>query len=140
VSAAPPRALAVRVDRTSARYEPGERLEIFFELGLDPAIRPVERVEITVAWRTEGKGTEDVGVVAHERFDPTAATPAAAGETKRPCLTVTLPATPLSYDGFLVKVRWFVRARAFANDGDEWSDEAPFELGAVALWGKSTET
>ena len=43
----------------------------------------------------------------------------------------TLPASPLSYDGEIVKIRWCVRVRAFLRRGKEVFFEQPFQLGDI---------
>lgn len=54
-------------------------------------------VELRLFWFTEGRGTQDVGVVARESFS--------AGEIKG-AFTFTLPAMPYSFSGKLVSVKW----------------------------------
>jgi hypothetical protein len=43
----------------------------------------------------------------------------------------TLPNSPLSYEGTIVKVVWCVRVRVFLDRGKEFSAEWPFQLGRV---------
>lgn len=54
-------------------------------------------VEIRLFWFTEGRGTQDVGVVARKEFS--------AGEIKGG-FSFTLPAMPYSFSGQLVAVKW----------------------------------
>jgi hypothetical protein len=44
-----------------------------------------------------------------------------------------LPASPLSYDGRIVKICWCVRLRLFPRQGPEVIDEAAFRLGEVPM-------
>ena len=46
-------------------------------------------------------------------------------------VSVTLPNSPLSYQGAIVKVRWCARVRAYLRGGKESFFECPFQLGAV---------
>ncbi len=46
--------------------------------------------------------------------------------------SAVLPASPLSYDGVLIKVRWAVRVRASFSDWGQLTSEAVFQLGHVA--------
>jgi hypothetical protein len=117
----------VRLDGGRRAYQPGEVLSGSFRFDA-VAGREVETVEVSVLWRTEGKGDEDMGVHHLEVVTP----PDSWDEPGawRP-FSVWLPGSPLSYDGVIVKVRWCVRVRAVVAG---WSDrlaEAPFRLGDV---------
>lgn len=86
----------------------------------------IRAVEVSVLWRTEGKGDEDMAVHYFQRY---------AAETSGPTLhelrqfSMHLPYSPLSYDGFLLKIRWCVRVRVFLTDGKQAVAELPFQLG-----------
>jgi len=89
----------------------------------------IRAIEVSVLWCTFGKGDEDLGVHYFRRF---------AGEGREsqdmtsPCRFETrLPRSPLSYDGFLIKITWSVRGRAFLHGGQELFAEQPFQLGAM---------
>ena len=92
------------------------------------AVQPedLRAVEVSVLWRTEGKGDEDMAVHYFQRY---------AAETSGPTLhelrqfTTQLPHSPLSYDGQLLKIRWCVRVRVFLTTGREVVSELPFQLG-----------
>ena len=45
--------------------------------------------------------------------------------------STTLPSSPLSYDGQIIKVRWCVRVRVFPLRGKEIVGEKRFQLGDV---------
>ena len=45
--------------------------------------------------------------------------------------STALPASPLSYDGVIVKIFWCVRIRAFLKGGRDFSSEQSFWLGRV---------
>lgn len=109
-------------------FAPGDELVADFQID---AVEPgeVEAVEASVLWYTEGKGDEDMGVHFFRRFD-------GAGDDiplhELRSIATTLPYSPLSYDGRIVKIRWCVRVRAFLKRGrfavaDQW-----FQLGSVA--------
>jgi hypothetical protein len=42
-----------------------------------------------------------------------------------------LPASPLSYDGVLVKIFWCVRIRVFLSRGRDFATQQVFQLGKV---------
>ncbi|MBQ9873234.1 MAG: hypothetical protein IJM30_02120 [Thermoguttaceae bacterium] len=112
--------------RGSRSYSPGETLSGFYSLA-DVRESTVESVEISVLWRTEGKGNEDVGVRAFWRLsnqDGDWIDPLRPGR-----FSAKLPNSPLSYEGGLIKIRWLARVRAFLANGEQLVDEAPFRLG-----------
>lgn len=115
--------------RGNRLYFPGETLAGSYFLN-DFEDETIEAVEASVLWHTEGKGNEDFGIFAFQRksvaqgdwIDPR--TPGRIG--------ATLPNSPLSYEGELVKIFWAVRIRVFLADGREAMDEHPFRLGNIA--------
>jgi hypothetical protein len=110
----------VLLDGAREAFRPGETLAGEYRVSADEAV-PVDAVELSVMWYTEGQGDEDLGVHHFRRWGPD---PPLQGRFE-----VALPATPLSYDGVLIKVRWCVRVRAFLAGGRERIGEAPFRLG-----------
>jgi len=120
-------AIDVRFDRPDRRYEPRHRLQIQYRIG---GIEPdtVRAVEASVAWYTEGKGEEDLFVHAFERIvDADAVRAAADGRGYE----TILPASPLSYEGVIVKIRWCVRVRVFHTGGRDYVSEHVFEMGTI---------
>ena len=121
--------ILVRLDGRGAKlYSPGETLAGSYSFN---EIRrfTIETVEISVLWRTEGVGDEDVGVHAFWRLS------SRAGDWIDPMtpgrFSVVLPQSPLSYDGPLVKIRWCARVRVFLSNNAQLVEEAPFRLGAL---------
>ncbi len=112
----------------SRQYAPGEELVVRYDVeGVElPAIRAMER---TVVWYTEGKGEEDLGVHRFERIDDLAGL---AEALPHGTITACLPASPLSYEGVIVKIRWCVRIRLFFVAGRDFVSEHVFEIGAIA--------
>jgi hypothetical protein len=104
---------------------PGEQLTGEYRIeGL--AARDVKAVELSVLWHTEGKGGEDLAVHYFERWQPRRA--AAVDLAQARPFTTVLPASPLSYDGALVKICWCVRLRVQVRSGRELIAEEPFRL------------
>jgi len=111
---------AVRLDQQ--QYHPGDDL-----LGAFQVSEPPEKytVELSVLWRTEGKGDEDMGVILFQDWSP----------DQRPLnfvqpqeFHVRLPRSPLSYDGPLIKICWLARLRVrWGHSGEELAEEA-FQL------------
>ncbi len=118
---------SIRLDGRGARlYYPGETLAGSYSL-VDIHRSTVEAVEVSILWRTEGKGTEDVGIHAFWRLS------SADGNWIDPLrpgrFSSVLPKCPLSYDGNLINIRWFARVRAFLENGEQLVDEVMFRLG-----------
>jgi hypothetical protein len=111
----------VRLDQEA--YSPGNELSGSF-VWYAHEDSEATAVELSVLWYTEGKGDEDLGVHSFERLN------VQQGEEHR--FAVTLPGSPLSYEGVILKVRWSVRVRVFLVQGGELFGEAPFRLGNVA--------
>jgi hypothetical protein len=118
--------VVIRLDGDSRFHRPGETLsgEYWCEsLGAGQ----VKAVEISVLWHTEGKGDEDMAVHEFQRRDSTDDCPVDPQRPER--FSTTLPNSPLSYEGQIVKVRWCVRVRVFPYRGKETVGEKRFQLG-----------
>jgi hypothetical protein len=120
--------IRIQLDSESRSYQPGQKLAGRFFV--DDLRQPVVRTaELSVLWYTSGKGDEDFEVHHFQRI---------AGEggmsldlrTPRK-FQLELPASPLSYDGVILKVCWCVRLRLFLQRGQEIVGEVPFRLGNV---------
>lgn len=119
--------VSLQFDRADRRYEPGDWIAARYRIeGLGD--EPIEAVEHSVLWYTEGKGEEDLGVHFFQRLVDQAAVAAAAREG---AFAVQLPRSPLSYEGVIVKIRWCVRVRLFFAAARDFVSEHVFELGAI---------
>ena len=117
----------MQFDRPDRRYAAEQELAVRYDVaGIEPAaVRALER---SVVWYTEGKGEEDLGVHRFERLEGAARlAEALPGGT----IAVRLPASPLSYEGVVVKIRWCVRVRLFFASGRDFVSEHVFDLGTV---------
>jgi hypothetical protein len=90
----------------------------------------VKAIEASVLWHTEGKGDEDMAVHEFWRRDSDEIHPIDPAQPER--FSTTLPNSPLSYEGRIIKLRWCVRVRAFLQRGKEVVGEKVFQLGDVA--------
>jgi hypothetical protein len=117
--------LSLQVYHDPAVYRPGDVLRFDYQIDAVEA-NDVSAIEASLLWLTEGKGDEDLGVHFFERRVPG---DVADGDL-RPLHTcdVTLPNSPLTYDGQILQVRWLVRVRFFAKGGKEFCVEKPFVL------------
>ena len=120
--------ITIRFDGNGRTYHSGENLAGEYRLNsIEPS--EVKAIEVSVVWYTEGKGGEDLAVHDFRRLsrengdwlDPT-----------RPGrFSTTLPNSPLTYNGVIVKIRWCVRVRVFLTRGKEVVGEQSFRLGDV---------
>src|SRR5689334_22881768 len=115
-------------DEHAGLYMPGDLMsgECMVEAA-DP--RQVRSLEISVLWYTLGKGEEDLSV--HYFLRDTGDEHGVLDLNVPRRFETTLPNSPLSYDGVIVKICWCVRARLFLRGGREVVDEQPFQLGVV---------
>jgi hypothetical protein len=122
-----PRAV-IRLDNDSFVYRPGETLagEYWIE---SVGANPVKAIETSVLWHTEGKGDEDMAVHEFWRRDADEGRPIDPAQAEP--FKTTLPNSPLSYEGQLIKLRWCVRVRVFLQRGKEVVGEKQFQLGEV---------
>jgi hypothetical protein len=127
---APP-TIRITLDSPEGHYQPGERITGRFSVEgpLSPAARAVE---LSVLWYTAGKGEEDMAVHHFERLVDEPSKPLDLRVPRR--FSTNLPASPLSYDGQIVKVCWCVRLRLFLSQGQEVAEQA-FRLGSVPAGG-----
>jgi hypothetical protein len=121
-------AIRLTLDSPTAHYEPGQRLTGRFMLDGAQAWG-ARAVELSVLWYTAGTGDEDLAVHHFERHVDEPALPLDLRVPHR--FATVLPASPLSYDGQIVKVCWCVRLRLFLPQGQEIVAEVPFRLGSV---------
>jgi hypothetical protein len=120
--------IRLTLDAPTAHYQPGQRLagRYMVENGHPWSARAVE---LSVLWYTAGKGEEDMAVHHFERLVDEPARPLDLRVPRR--FATVLPASPLSYDGQIVKVCWCIRLRLFLPHGTEPVAELPFRLGSV---------
>ena len=119
----------IRFDGDELAYRPGQTFSGQYWI---ESVQPgdLKAVEVSVLWHTEGKGDEDMAI--HEfwrREGGTTACPWTPAEPER--FSTTLPNSPLSYEGQIIKLRWCVRVRAFPHHGREIVGEKGFQLGNV---------
>jgi hypothetical protein len=120
--------IRITLDAPSACYQPGERLSGRFATEGAQATT-ARAMELSVLWYTSGKGEEDMAVHHFERLVDEPSRPLDLRVPHR--FSTVLPASPLSYDGHIVKVCWCVRLRLFMPQGQESVAEAAFRLGNV---------
>lgn len=114
-------------DRPSRRYDPEETVRLRYHVtGTgDAVVRVIER---SALWYSEGKGEEDLGVCFFERLtDPQGLPP----HKRRGEFAFRLPASPMTYEGTIVKIRWCVRIRLFFVGRRDFVSEHVFDVGEL---------
>lgn len=123
-------AIAVRLLTLQPALEPGEQLE--FEYSLQRVTpEQIDGLEVSVMWYTEGKGSEDIGVHLFQRLTGDELKDLPFEEPRK--LSTRLPASPLSYEGRLLKLRWCIRLRLFLVGGKEVTAQRTFYLGHLTV-------
>ncbi len=121
--------VVIRLDGDGTVFQPGETLSGEYWIASPPP-GSLAAVEVSVLWHTEGKGDEDMAVHEFRRRESDDLHP--LDPVKPEPFSTTLPLSPLSYEGQIVKIRWCVRVRAFPSRGKELLGEKSFQLGSVA--------
>jgi hypothetical protein len=109
-------------------FEPGETLRGSYQL-VSAELGRLEEVEVTIGWHTEGKGLQARGV-EHRQVHRAGDDSLDRGGSGT--FSAILPASPLSYDGMLIKVCWTVQVRASVSGSGQLNSEKAFQLGHVA--------
>ena len=117
----------IRLDDNGRAYAPGASLSGEYRIEGHRSGN-LQAVEVSVLWHSEGKGDEDLAV--HE-FWRKNADGGELGDPRRPDrFSTTLPQSPLSYDGQIVKIRWCVRVRVIFKRGRDLVAEKSFAWAA----------
>jgi hypothetical protein len=120
--------VTIRFDGNGQVYRPGEALAGEYLLGsVTPGV--VKAIELSVLWYSEGKGDEDLAVHEFWRWSVEDGNLLDPGRPEQ--FSTTLPASPLSYDGAIMRLRWCVRVRAFLRRGKDVVGQKVFQLGDV---------
>lgn len=120
--------ITILLDGNRRSYEPGDLLTAEFRID-SLSLVDAKAIEASVLWYTVGKGDEDIAV---HHFVRQTTDGGVMVDLRRPQrLRTTLPQSPLSYDGVVVKIRWCLRVRLFTARGRELVAEVPFQLGRV---------
>jgi hypothetical protein len=122
--------LGLRLLTLQHALEPGETLDFEFCIQRVSA-ELIDRLEISVGWYTEGKGSEDRGVLFFKSMSRNELSQIPLTDPHR--LETVLPSSPLSYEGRLFKLRWCIRLRLFLSDGRQISAEHPIYLGHLTV-------
>lgn len=116
------------VTHLRAVYRAGDALDCSYRIDCESG-HVLQSIETSVLWETDGKGDEDIGV---HFFEKRKALAAAASQPFEFRLATTLPPSPLTYDGWLVKISWYIRIRVFLSNGHQQTFNFPFKLHSAA--------
>lgn len=121
--------ISIRLDQPHRAYQGGEEIQCQYQVDR-VELDQLQAVEASLLWYTEGKGEEDLGVHYFERNTPSPADP-----DIRPLrqFTTTLPGSPLSYEGIIIKIQWCARVRVFLQDGSTYTHDQAFLLGKTPV-------
>lgn len=121
--------ISLTINNRSRRLVPGETLYCEYQIDAVEA-GDLQAVEASVLWYTEGKGDEDFSVHFFQRRTAREVSPEELRGLHR--FSTELPASPLTYDGQIIKLKWCVRIRAFLKSGKEIAFDLPFQLCSAA--------
>jgi len=122
--------VVIELDEHPDPFRPGQAISGRYRLNVSESMPEVQALEWSILWATEGTGDEDHGVHATALVEPEGFEGVPKPDQWREFEAI-LPASPLSYDGLVVKVVWRVRVRAKVGKDPDWLGEAPFRLGNV---------
>ena len=88
--------LSLDIEGARSWYEPGATLSGKASWSLDA---DADAVELRLFWFTEGRGTQDVGIVAEKRIEA----PGSSGSRE---FRFRLPEGPYSFSGKLITLKW----------------------------------
>jgi hypothetical protein len=111
-------------------FEPGDRLRATCSIDPPPETS-ITSYKWSAFWRTEGKGDSDSDVITSTDNDSQEAAGSVASPRNSPTFEIELPLSPLTYDGLILKIRWFVAVRVELDGADALEGEAEFQLGGV---------
>ena len=118
--------ISIRLCDPHRHYQPGDRMVCSYQVDAIAA-DAIQSVEASILWITSGKGEEDIGIHEfHRRLK----------DDDNPDLRTlyqfetSLPNSPLSFGGTIVKLHWLARVRLFLQEGTSYSQDLSFQLGS----------
>jgi len=121
--------LKVEMDRLEATYRPGETLSGIVRLP-GPLADDLTRLEATCGWSTMGTSEPDGADTRRVELELPVGVDGQRSRVYPLRFNLTAPNGPLSFEGDLFKLRWYVRARGQARDGRIELAERGFILAA----------
>ena len=88
--------LQIHIEQDRKGFKPGETIFGTVTWGLN---KPPKGLELSLFWRTEGKGTQDIGIAQTLRFDN-------VGSIGSQEFSIKAPNGPYSFSGKLISIIW----------------------------------
>ncbi len=120
--------ITIQLDGGGRGYRRGDTLSGQYRM-LGVAGDRLRAVEVSILWHTDGKGDQDLSIHDFQRLsieDGDWIDPRQPGR-----FSTTLPNSPLSYNGAIVKLAWYVRVRVFLSGDEQAVGERKFQLGDI---------
>ena len=98
--------LNIDITDQKTEFRPGEQITgtLRWNLPENP-----ESVELSLFWRTEGKGTQDSQLIERKKFE----SPGALGQKD---FAFKIPSQPYSFSGRLISIIWALEATAYPEE------------------------
>jgi hypothetical protein len=98
--------LSIDLTEQKTEFRPAEEIHgtIRWNLQDNP-----ESIEVSLFWRTEGKGAQDVGVIETKKFDN-------PGSLAQKEFKFKIPPQPYSFAGKLISIIWAIEAAAYPTE------------------------
>lgn len=120
--------ITIQLDGGGRSYRGGDTLSGQYRmLGVDR--HRLRAVEVSILWHTDGQGDQDLSIHDFQRLsieDGDWIDPRRPGR-----FSTTLPNSPLSYEGAIIKLTWCVRVRVFLSGDEQSVGQRKFQLGDV---------
>jgi hypothetical protein len=118
--------VSIRLCDPHRHYQPGDRIRCSYHVDAIPA-DAIQSVEASILWITSGKGEEDMGIHEFHRRLRSDGNPDLRTLYE---FETSLPNSPLSFGGTIVKLHWLVRVRLFLQEGLSYTQDLSFQLGS----------
>ena len=88
--------LAIEIEYDKTAFKPGQQIRGTVKWQFEEV---PEKLELSLFWRTQGKGTQDTGIVGSMAFE-------SLGQFAQKDFTFTVPDGPYSFSGRLISIIW----------------------------------
>lgn len=129
--------ITLRLDGNARSYQPGDTLSGEYRM-LGVRRDRLRAVEVSILWHTDGKGDQDLSIHDFQRLSVENGDWIDPSQPGR--FSATLPASPLSYNGPIIKLAWYVRVRVFLSGDEEIVGQRKFQLGDIPTPSIATAT
>ena len=98
--------LSIDITDQKTKFRPGEKITgtLRWNIPENP-----ESVELSLFWRTEGKGTQDTQLIERKKFE-------SPGTLAQKDFAFKIPPQPYSFSGRLISIIWALEATAYPEE------------------------